>query len=165
MLLLSTIHLHILQPRALHFQLWLYCFDHDIYNVPGKNLCTADTHKPLVLLLSTIHLHILPPRALHFQLWLNCFDHDIYNVPGKNLCTADTLSRAPVAEPEPNSMYFRMSLKFICTLLLHHYLQVVPLERVLRQTERGSRVFSYSHAVIVQPNGQMCRYAFQPTYV
>ena len=77
----------------------------------GTKFTIETDHKPLVPLLSTTHLHSLPPRVLRFRLRLNRFDYDISHVPGKKLCTADTLSRAPIAEPGPNSVAFQNELE------------------------------------------------------
>ena len=83
----------------------------------GAKFTIKTDHKPHVPLLSTTHLHNLPPRVLHFRLRLNRFDYDICHVPGKNLCTADTLSRAPVAEPGPNSIAFQNELEVYMHLI------------------------------------------------
>ena len=77
----------------------------------GNKFNIETDHKPLVPLLSTTCLHSLPPRVLRFRLRLNRFDYDICHVPGKKLCTADTLSRAPIAEPGPNSIAFQNELE------------------------------------------------------
>ena len=83
----------------------------------GAKFTIKTDHKPLVSLLSTTHLHNLPPRVLRFRLRLNRFSYDICHVPGMNLCTADTLSRAPVAEPGPNSIAFQNELE-VCMHLI-----------------------------------------------
>ena len=84
----------------------------------GAKFTIKTDHKPLVPLLSTTHLHNLPPRVLCFRLRLNRFNYDICHVPGKNLCTADTLSRAPVAEPGPNSIAFQNKLEVYMHLII-----------------------------------------------
>ena len=61
-------------------------------------------HKPLVPLLSNKRLDGLPPRVLRFRLRLDRFDFTIRHVPGKLLYIADTLSRAPLAETDADSL-------------------------------------------------------------
>ena len=70
----------------------------------GRQFEIETDHKPLVPLLSTKHLDNLPPRVLRFRLRLARFDYTISHVPGKHLYTADTLSRAPVAGSDDNSL-------------------------------------------------------------
>ena len=61
-------------------------------------------HKPLIPLLSNKRLDGLPPRVLRFRLRRDRFDFTIRHVPGKLLYTADTLSRAPLAETDADSL-------------------------------------------------------------
>ena len=61
-------------------------------------------HKPLIPLLNTKQLESMPPRILRFRLRLARYVYSICHAPGKHLYTADTLSRAPVAGDQDDSL-------------------------------------------------------------
>ena len=62
----------------------------------GRKFLIESDHKPLIPLLNTKQLDSMPPRIL--------YDYLVCHVPGKHLYTADTLSRAPVAGDEDDSL-------------------------------------------------------------
>ena len=73
------------------------------YILGWKFLIESD-HKPMIPLLNTKQLDSMPPRILRFRLFLARYDYSVHHVPGKHLYTADTLSRAPVAGDEDNTL-------------------------------------------------------------
>ena len=70
----------------------------------GQKFLIESDHKPLIPLLNTKQLDSMPPRILRFQLHLARYDYTVCHVPGKHLYSADTLSRAPVAGIDDNSL-------------------------------------------------------------
>ena len=70
----------------------------------GRKFLIESDHKPLIPLLNTKQLDSMPPRILRFRLRLARYDYSVCHVPGKHLYTADTLSRAPVAGDEDDTL-------------------------------------------------------------
>ena len=70
----------------------------------GRKFLIESNHKPLIPLLNTKQLDSMPPQILRFRLRLARYDYTVRHVPGKHFYSADTLSRAPVAGRDDNSL-------------------------------------------------------------
>jgi len=103
--------------------------------VLGRKFQIETDHKPLVPLLNTKQLDSMPPRILRFRLRLARYDYTVCHVPGRHLYTADTLSRAPVAESEPDDKSLQEEVEAFVDSVV---------ERSLPATER--RLDAYRHA-------------------
>ena len=103
--------------------------------VLGRKFQIETDHKPLVPLLNTKQLDSMPPRILRFRLRLARYDYTVCHVPGKHLYTADTLSRAPVAESEPDDNSLQEEVEAFVNSVV---------ERSLPATEQ--RLDAYRHA-------------------
>jgi len=103
--------------------------------VLGRKFQIETDHKPLVPLLNTKQLDSMPPRILRFRLRLARYDYTVCHVPGRHLYTADTLSRAPVAESEPDDNSLQEEVEAFVNSVV---------ERSLPATEQ--RLDAYRHA-------------------
>ena len=70
----------------------------------GQKFLIESDHKLLIPLLITKQLDSMLPLILRFRLCVAKFDYTVCHVPGKHLYTADTLSRAPVAGSDDDSL-------------------------------------------------------------